>query len=528
MNSNTISRIILLIVGIMLAVMMGNLVVSDKLSTFILFAGAAALITGIALGRNIWIILVLGHGLQLSLYVPGRPDTVLLSSAIFLGFASLMVLMRRIPWRGTIREMDILIFLIALTILQVYLRNPVGMNIFGGDSVGARPYFAIIISFAIYYFLSNWVIPPHQLKLLLKLTVMANLINFGLQIIGFFIPSVGQWYGAAAVNQNANNMDVNAVEGTQTTGLEAATRIGFLGSASNHIARFVSSFRSPLTALLHPLWGGAILISFAFAAMSGFRNAIISLGFTYIVGIAYRNGFAGLVVATTLVALGLGTISITNSIHPLPANIQRSFSFLPGTWDEDIKQSAEGSTEWRVLIWKEVMLTDRWIKNKYFGDGLGFSAQELAIQMDIKYRSMSGQKISATGSGFDSHRDAILANGDYHSGPIQTIRVVGYLGLAILMLTQFRLAVHAHRQIKRCRNTEWYPLALFVGIPLIWSPIFFVFVFGSFEIACSIVFLGAAWVKILENHLPLEPYRKLAPPLPYVNPSRASRSAHSP
>jgi hypothetical protein len=526
MNSIAISRIILLIVGLTLAVMIGTMVASDKLSILIWFAIAAVLIAGIALGRNIWILIILGHGLQLTLSLPGKPDTVLLSSAIFLGFASLMMLMRRIPWRGTIREMDILIFLIALTVFQVYLRNPAGISIFGGSSVGGRPYFIIGIGFAIYYFLSNWVIPPHQLKLLLKLTVMANLINFGLQTIGFFIPSVGQWYGAATVNQNANNMDVNAVEGTQTTGLEAATRVTFLGSASNHIARFVSSFRSPLNALLHPLWGGAILISFAFAALSGFRNAIISMGLTYIVGIAYRSGFTGLIFSTTLLLLGLGTIAITNSIHPLPANIQRSFSFLPGTWDEDIKLSAERSTEWRVEIWKEVMFTDRWIKNKYIGDGLGFSAQELAFQKDIMYRTMNRQAISASGSGFDAHRDAILASGDYHSGPIQTIRIVGYLGLAILMLTQFRLAVHAHRQIQRCRNTEWYPLALFVGIPLIWSPFFFVFVFGGFEIACSIIFLGAAWVKILENHLPLEPYRKLEP-LPYVNPSRATRSEHS-
>ena len=527
MNSNDISKIILLTVGLTLAVVMGNMVVSDKLSIFIYFALAAILITGLALGRNIWVIIILGHGLELSLSLPGKPNTVLLSSAIFLGFASLMVLMRRIPWRGTIREMDILIFLIALSVLQVYLRNPVGLNILGGSSVGARPYFVIGIGFAIYYFLSNWVIPPHQLKLLLKLTVVANLINFVMQAFGFFVPSIGLWYGAASVNQNASNMGVNSVEGTQTTGLEAATRITFLGSASNHIARFVSSFRSPLNAILHPLWGGAILISFAFAALSGFRNAIISMGLTYIVGIAYRSGVAGLVASTMLVALGLGTIAITNSIHPLPANIQRSFSFLPGTWDEDLKLSAEGSTEWRVEIWKEVMFTDRWIKNKYFGDGLGFSAELLAFQKDVMYRSMNRKAISASRSGFDAHRDAVLANGDYHSGPIQTIRVVGYLGLAILMLTQFRLAVHAHRQIKRCRNTEWYPLALFVGIPLIWTPIFFVLVFGSFEIACSIIFLGAAWVKILENHLPLEPYRKLAPPLSYVNPQHAARSAHS-
>ena len=147
-------------------------------------------------------------------------------------------------------------------------------------------------------------------------------------------------------------------------------------------------------------------------------------------------------------------------------------------------------------------MTDRWIANKWLGDGLGFSAAELAGQVNFRKGSRAGI------SGFDSHREAILASGDYHSGPVQTIRTIGYFGLMVLLLAQIRLAVHAHQQIQRCRNTEWFPLALLIGIPLVWSPIFFVFVFGTFKDASATLFIGYGMIRLLENNLPLPAYVK--------------------
>ena len=111
-------------------------------------------------------------------------------------------------------------------------------------------------------------------------------------------------------------------------------------------------------------------------------------------------------------------------------------------------------------------------------------------------------------SGFEAHREAILSNGDYHSGPVQTIRTIGYVGLFFLLIAQVRLAVHAHRQIQRCRNTEWFPLALFIGIPLIYAPIFFVFIVGSFAQATAGIMLGYSMISLLERNLPLPEYVK--------------------
>ena len=127
------------------------------------------------------------------------------------------------------------------------------------------------------------------------------------------------------------------------------------------------------------------------------------------------------------------------------------------------------------LMSTKIDQTDRWIQNKWIGDGLGFSARELAAESTDRKGARAGI------SGFDAHRESVLASGDYHSGPVSCIRVFGYLGLIVFVLAQIRLAVHAHRQIVRCRDTEWLPLALFTGIPLVYGPVFFVFVFGDFK-----------------------------------------------
>jgi hypothetical protein len=108
--------------------------------------------------------------------------------------------------------------------------------------------------------------------------------------------------------------------------------------------------------------------------------------------------------------------------------------------------------------------------------------------------------------GFDYHRESILISGDYHSGPVQTIRVCGYLGLVILVIGMLRVAVHAHRQIERCRNTEWFSTALFIGNVYLWLPFGWVFIFGSFSGGADALLMGAALVRMLEKTLPLPEY----------------------
>ncbi len=490
---------IFIFAGILLfAVWLGISIVTDQIETLMYVVAGGTLLTCAALGRKIWLIIPFMSAVKLNLMIPGQPSTLLLAQILFIGFCGLLFLMRRLPFKIQITELEFWMILLTLCVVQVYIRNPAGLNIFASSSVGGRPYalFGIsLISSIILVFLR---VNVTEIRWIIRLSILGGLMNLALSIIGFLIPRVGVWYGAADMNSMSQ---MGLQQGDY--GIDRATRIGFLGTAAGNIARIVSSFKSPIRACFHPLWAPLILISLAFAALSGYRTEIVIVGLTYIVGIAYRGGAFSVIFSLISLIIGIVLLAIINIATPLPANIQRSLSFIPGTWDQAHIQDAEGSTEWRVDMWKEALLTDFWIKNKILGDGLGMTQEEFNFLSTFDENKVSRE---ARRVKLSYQQEYMMASGSYHSGPVSTIRTIGYVGLAILILAQIRLAVHAHRQIKRARKTEWFPLTLFIGIPIICAPFLFIFVFGDFGIGISGFLMGAAMVRLLENNLPLPKY----------------------
>jgi hypothetical protein len=246
------------------------------------------------------------------------------------------------------------------------------------------------------------------------------------------------------------------------------------------------------------------------AAGSGYRNAVANIGFIYLCGMIYRSGFGAFFASLFMGTLALAMLALINLNFPLPGNIQRALSPFPGTWEEKYQKQGTESTEWRIEMWKEALFTDRWIQNKLLGDGIGISAAQLEQNMNL-----DAAGVGMMGSGISRQQENMLIVGSYHSGPVHSVRMVGYVGLIVLLLAMFRLAVHAHRQIVRCRGTEWFPVALFFGIPLITQPFFFVFVFGEYHTGFAQTLFGIALIRILERNLPL-PEWKSRIPRPYL------------
>ena len=119
-----------------------------------------------------------------------------------------------------------------------------------------------------------------------------------------------------------------------------------------------------------------------------------------------------------------------------------------------------------------------------------------------------------------------MITGNYHSGPVQTIRTTGYFGLIILMGAMIYAAILAHRLIIRCRGTDWYPVALFFGLGSIVRPFMFTFVFGTFEddFASTIISLGL--LSLFHKNLPpdLVPAAQRVTPRPAFKPAWAGQT----
>lgn len=516
MDSNKIKTLSLLILAAFGALYLGITAATAQLETIMWVAGAIGLTVCVSLGRRVWLLLPLGSGLGLILPLPGFFSTEMISQIVVLGFSGLLFLMRKLPMRLRMTEMEGWCLLYLACVIQVFLRNPVGLSFFGTDSVGGKPYLLFIITAATAFLLSTLMIKPSDLIWWVRLSLFGSITNFCLGAIGKFVPSVGYFLGATFSSDT---------EGAQQVAAGDATRISFVRNISLTMALWISSRISPLKAVFHPLWSPLVLFSLAAAAFSGYRSQLIWVCLYFLVGLFYRGGIKAVAASFFIGFSGLFLLGFVNLVAPLPPNVQRALTFLPGTWDERFKRDAEGSTDWRIEMWEEALTTEKWIKNKWLGDGLGFTKAELDTMQ--KFSDVS-QRGSVGVSGLTQVQESMMISGGYHSGPVQTIRTIGYVGLAVLLIGFFRVAVHAHRQIERSRDTEWFPVALFIGIPLIAGPIFWVTIIGSFDGGARMLLMGAALVSMLEKNLPLPAYIGRVR-IPYVlPPNRAGASRQKP
>jgi hypothetical protein len=494
-KSSSIRGLLIIALSIVLAIWLGVNIVTNQTETILQISAVSMLLLCIFLGRKIWLLLVFFTALNVPI-IRGF-STAELGQALFIGFTTMILLMRRQPLKLRFGEMEIWMLLLVAVVVQTYLRNPVGLNIFGAGDVGARPYFLVALSFAASALLANIVVPPEQLRWALKLSILGSIAGVGLSALRL----------RGIDSRVAFEANARFDEGKE------AGRIADLTSLGNCMARIVVSFRSPLKALLHPIWLPIILTTVAAATGSGYRNSVASVGLFFLVGIAYRGGIVSVLFSVISCTLGLVLLAVVNVASPLPPNVQRALSPFPGTWEKRHVQAAEASTEWRVDMWKEALTTDYWIHNKILGDGLGFTRKELEM---IESTTTGGTGLTSMNSGMTQQQEAMMVTGGYHSGPVQCVRIVGYVGFVIVICGMIRIAVHGHQQIMRCRNTEWFPIALYTGIPAIVLPVFYVFVFGDFARDVSALFLFYGMISLLKKNLPLPEYKKTHR-IPYVH-----------
>lgn len=493
-NARSIQGFAAIVLSLFLAIWLGMAIVTDQLETLFQGAGTILFLTALFLGRRVWLLFILLVSINVVLY--RWFGTVEIGQLVFIGFSLVLFLMRKLHFRIGFGELEVWALLVIACVVQTYMRHPVGMNILGSGSVGGRPYFAIALWVVSAAILSILIVPPKELKWALGLSIIGSFLGIPLQMAR---------YG------NMSSMDGGSTD-------LGGSRIASFSGIGIALARWLSCRMSPLRASIHPLWALVLLASLAFAAASGYRNAVASVGFIYIIAIYYHGGFMSFIVAVFMGALFLSVLAVINLNYPLPGNLQRALAPLPGTWEERYIKGGEVSTEWRVEMWKEALFTDRWIQDKVLGDGIGVSAAQLDRQINLR----SGGGVTA--GGLTEQQVTMLELGSYHSGPVHTVRMVGYVGLIVLLLAMSRLAVHAHRQIMRCKGTEWAPVALFFGIPLISLPFFFTFVFGEYHTAVAQTLFGMAMIRIIERNLPLPEWRRSVPQ-PYVLQPRAHRES---
>ncbi|MDB4318229.1 hypothetical protein N9972_00470 [bacterium] len=453
--------------------------------------------TLLILGNRVWLLLpaVMLSGLFFR-WIPGNLTLMEVASLAFVGYSSFLFLARKITFRVSFEGIHIGVILMFLLVVQVYLRNPVGLSITGSANVGARPYASFGLGLAVCLFLSWLVVPVAEIKKARTAMVAGGIISVVLELIAR-IPGM-----ALPMTIAFGTSNMSFAEGSTSGVLDEgqATRNDTGAAIGKTLSAILVSYVSPLGALVKAIWLPVLILSIAGGLISGFRSKLMVVLLTYAFGVYYWNGFKG-VFLSALIGIGaVLALAIINLGHPLPPNVQRSLSFLPGSWEQRYLDDTESSTDWRIEMWEEVLFTDNWIKNKILGDGLGFTKEEHALQESL---ALSDYKGGPGIQGWDSQRASILVNGDYHSGPVSMVRVVGYVGAVTFIFILIALAFSAHRYLRLMRYSPYFGIVCIFCIPIVWHPLFFIFIFGSFSHDVPTFFLHVGLFCLLRKSLPL-------------------------
>jgi len=483
------------IAGLLGAVLMGQMVAGNDFTRIALIAAVGIAMTiFLFMGKNIWLLVPLFWPLTGKVSVLPLPFSVReLGILAALGLFCILAAFKKLPRIARPTFCDRLLFLNIAYLVTVYLRNPVGVNAFGSELIGGRPYFEIFLSLAAYWVLQHVTLDAKQARRFPFLMSAGSIVVSSLSLLTsrlpFLVPILAPFYSGLSVGNY-----LSEYRGEDSTKYREAGGLSF-GSTWTTL---LSSYYRPviLFLFLKPVQSVLYYAAILAILMSGFRVGVLQFIGLMLLTSYFQRGLSDCIKITAIIFTGIiliiGAQVAGAPVHPA---IQRALSFIPGQWDEAVVRDAEGTKEWRLTIWKTAWESDKYIKNKILGDGFGFTAADLAIQRSAEFGGM--------GYLGGNEAEAQLVSGAYHSGPLSTIRYVGMVGLAFYLILLIGLAFYAYRIIKLASGTPFLPLALFVGVGPIMTPLFFVFIFGAYDSGFSETVFALAALNLTLRSLQL-------------------------
>lgn len=450
-----------------------------------------AVIFILALGKHIWVLIPLTLPLQGMINaIPGAPYPWWGAMAVTTLIYAVRFLMRRtenFEVRFTWLDFAILIQIIAIG--QTYIRNPTGLLILGGEMAGGKPYFIFGFAFVAYAMLSITKTDIKVIRWVVLLTILTAVADSSLSVLSQYFPVIAVFtlplysnvvYGAAVTNAEFQS-DVSRLEGGKEIG--------------QHIGLAAFSLFPPISTL-NPLRIGRFL-AVCFAVMmiflSGFRSALGLVMIYFIVGSLVRRQTPQLVIAGFAALIGLLLVIGSGVTNKLPYGAQRVLSSLPFIQvDDHIRLNAEASNDFRFDMWRLALTTDRYISNKYLGDGFGLSASE---QQAILNAVLGDQRAKSQSRGIED----FMARGSYHGFHVEAIRFTGVLGLVAALISMGIFFKFALRLIRHFEGRPEWGYIIYICMPFLIYPFYYMLVFGSYRSAFPVVLASAGLLKMLDN-----------------------------
>ena len=489
-NANTLTFAAVLLLGLVLAVVIGDGVASGSYVylgiAILLFLGVPL---GLKLGTNFWILVVLTMTADGRLGLLPLPLTLFEVCTVVAGFLlALHIVLRRIKLKVPLRLTDTLVFLNLTWLVVTFIKNPTGLSFLGSDMVGGRKYLDMGFPFVAYFILSRCRIPSKWAYFLPVWLAIGLATPYALRTVSTLSPELGEAISSIyyVPVQRANQGDIGTE--ARVFGLERTALPFFLAMCAYYAP---VTFISPM----HPLRVLGFLIAFILVGLSGYRSFLLTMAGYITVGTWLHGRVRDFIPLITL--MGLGLIALAGAVQsgaPVPITIQRALSVLPLGWDTLAIQDAEGTTTWRVDMWREAWNDPNYFKDKIFGDGFGYTQQEMILFAD----QMMGQGGLAGASTYE----LFMIRGSLHNGPLSSLRYGGFVGLILLICLMVGTALYAVKVVKASAGTVYSPLAFFAAIPLVYELFAFFLIFGAYDQHMAQYFLGVGMLNLINRSLP--------------------------
>ena len=476
-SGNQITIWVVLLLGLVVALVVGSAVGnSDMRFVAGVIAAIPAAVIVLKLKTNIWVLMPISWSLVGSLPWFPLPFSVqnLCYLVVIVSF-TLFLAVRILPWKRELSNLDYLIYINLAYLATVYVRNPAGVLIFQTDIVGGKPYMAIALAFGAYLILSRVKMSEAIAKVLPLLMIVPAWGVGILDLIGQTNIQIGY-----LLNSFYTGVGVSSVFGAITSEAEiGSTRLTGLQSAGYASVLFLCA-RYNIITLISPLYPWRLLMlmtAISAIFLSGFRSLFLFAIVAFVLSAILRRQLNNLCVfiAVGFLAL-LSIIFLQGNALQMPLTMQRTLSWIPGDWDPEAVQDAQNSTEWRVDMWRWAWNDERILRDKVWGQGFGLTIEDM---------NLIATSLAAGGGGAGllggSDRENFMLTGSFHSGPLSSVKFIGFVGLALYYPLICYMAVLAWRLCQRAQGTNAVTLALFVGIPIIYEPFNFVVIFGALE-----------------------------------------------
>lgn len=506
MDSSKIKVITVIVLAAWFAVYLGMAAATAQTEAIGWVAGIACLVGILALGKNVWVLIPIFIGIEGGVNaLPGSPPIWWLATLAAVVMQTLRFVMRSKDFIFRFSMMDFAILLQVIAIGQAWILHPAGFSILGGDTVGGKQNFLFALSFVAYAMLAIIKTDLVMVKRVAFCIIFFGVASGALYILTEYSPTVAVlvlpfWSGGAySTGVSATGA---AAEGLETSRFIAGAILGkVLGLAA--LTLFV-----PIS-LFNPLKFGRFsmfMLALAFTLISGFRSAISLFLFVFVAASLARRRPADLVLGAGAFVLMLSLLIVSGSVRHLPFGAQRILSSLPVEVSDNAKLSGEDSSEWRFEMWRVALSSDRYIKDKIFGDGFGYSAAEqrageAATAGDA--RSLGGMSL----------QEVMMVRGAFHGFHVETIRCTGVIGLLLALISMGMFLRTAWTLINYYRGRPEWMYVLYLCVPFLVHPFYKMLVWGAYRGDFPLVLVAAGMLKVLDNIRFMEQIAARAPAL---------------